>query len=1188
MYRTSGAKRRYVGGAGGADEVIGNNSGNTDNGDFLYYNAIIYGNSSNRFTVQPASAFFSEVRSLPLLTETAGWNMAVARLTTQGATEKLPILIPTLSGGSDSETIYNVGIKVDFSVYSAGQSPSAGSLVNMPTNTSSSKYYDTNYTVAGLPLIGSNPGYGVGYGYLDASTVTFNDVFQSYPDNPTGSIVLNIPAGFYSGLGAIASAINSALLALNTSGFVFPPNTNTGTGSGGQFTGFSYVVASGPGPSDANAILGFALKYTNDNGTGLANGTYFRGNAPFDTFPGNANPNNDVTITFTGGFASIFPTLPALHVYKTQPGVGQSTGGLGQAIIGFSNGPTPGSIFTYDPYPNANPFGPNNPNNSLALLSTNIGQTYTSASITGYITQVPISTYGNITIKPGGGGNLVTFFYCYLAGTVAVGDTLTPTSANGTGNPVAITAISPNPNPNFPGVYQVTFASQVNLINGVFAVTGTQSRSYVLYVNQYLYGGLVAGAQITNIAGNAVTGTNYTLGATQQGDGGWPLVTTASTATAGSVSAPVAMTISPPTGKSTFVGATTYNYFQVPLDYAPNTSATISWGYSAASIGPIGGYVFALSRQVIASDASVTYAPISYVSAKYNSNYSTGISPDYTSNLFVDSQARFFPGERVYMTVTPILPASTSNQFLTGPWNIVLTSFKYQNGTGFSYSATASAPIIFTPQHSAQPRWCTSYDWWARCVNNALQEAANNLESQLALSPYAGLTGGGGKGVGALSFVTSGTVIAGVPVAYTSSSGTLNVGSVMTSGTNFNGAIITAITSTSVTLNRTLTVDTNPYGFNAQNIVEGSTTLPATTYTYGIAYLLPNAVTGQIAPSTTLGGPTLSGSNGGIVTVAFTPPNTVTFTGTVGTSFTTTASVYTFTGIAAEASLDAYLRYDPPIISYDSPSGLFAINVNPLAIIGKSSVASQGSATAAAGLAGTTYISNQLAYKYRLYNGAMLDTSAAVGVGPLVFPGVGTSYIETWTIYFNEPLQNLMPFPIYKSLDADSSASDAFSNELTFHSSKLIAYDDPFTAESNSAGKEYVFSLSQEYVSTAAWSPYIGLAITTNSIPAQFETSGFTIVSSGQAPLPQIGNVTNPILFDLDFSLTNAHSVLQGITYSPTIYRWVSMAGGPLADIGFFVYLKKRDNTFEPWNLPADAMIDMKFLFSRRAGSQLT
>jgi hypothetical protein len=438
---------------------------------------------------------------------------------------------------------------------------------------------------------------------------------------------------------------------------------------------------------------------------------------------------------------------------------------------------------------------------------------------------------------------------------------------------------------------------------------------------------------------------------------------------------------------------------------------------------------------------------------------------------------------------------------------------------------------------------------------------------------------------GQVAITASTNIAKDTPVAYTavSPAGSVTVGSMLVSGGGVPTTsipIVTAITATQITFSvGGWTATGGTYVFQSYPFTSGTVALPAGSVVAGTPYYFSGSISGTIAPGSIVYGAGLPpASPAGQTTVLAVTYNSITFS----QGFTATASTYTFSNQFSELT-NALLRYDPPTIAYNAESGLFSMHVDPTMVIGSSLVPTQNTQT---GSSPTT--SGKLTNKYRLYNGVHLDGSYAVGQGPLLFPGVNMSYIETWTIYFNEPLQNLMPFPIAQSKDYDSSVTDAFSNQLSFFSSQLNAYPSQYiTSGLSSTSTQFVLSLNQEFNSTASWSPFIGFAITTNSIPAQMETSGSTVCTAGSTPLPQIGNTTHPVLFDYNFDQVTGHEILQGISYNPSVYRWVGLAGGPISDIGFYVYLKKRDGTYVAWNLPGDSMIDIKFLFSRHAGTQL-
>lgn len=702
--------------------------------------------------------------------------------------------------------------------------------------------------------------------------------------------------------------------------------------------------------------------------------------------------------------------------------------------------------------------------------------------------------------------------------------------------------------------------------------------------------------------------------------------------------------------------------FQVPRDYVPGSTATIQWVWYAGAIGPIGEWVFCLSRTL--ADGSIQ--PITQQIATQSS---TSYIP------YVDSQAVFVPGEFVSFSVFPVsgteLPngSSTSTETLTGPFGIILTSFLYQNAKRYTFNA--SAPVVAVPQHPVHPTWCTSYNHWSRNVTRALQTAAAGIETQLQTVPsqsvltYTTYCTGSGvagtaisvvpgnpippigsilaniiSGTGSFDFGTYVTGVGGTFGTYNniylsgnvSFTGTCNVtftyvgtqtsfsvtaGGVVTGGLTItplspsltaplnygvysqflsgnalastfpNSCYISSFSPTKLTLSNTgsaISATTGTLNFVSASGSIASVTLPAGSVTAGTPYVLASAPTNDIL----LGAIVVSGANvpnGTSIIGTGTNPYSLTFSA----SFTATATTYAFinlaqTTISGPPTLPK-LAYPAPSVSYSPSTNLFSLNAHPNSIIGRALTPSQENDANAA----STVPSQNYAYKYRLTNGSALDVSYAVLSGPIVFPttsGTPMSYFETWTVSFNEPLQALMPFPLVKSLDCDASLSDGTSNEIGFHGASLVVYDDPFSLESATTGKQYVLSLPQEFVCTGSWNPFVGLTITTSSIPVQLEGAGLTTCYSGRNSTTQTGGAAHAVLFDYNFDVTDAHSIVQGIDYNPQgILRWTGLTGGPLADLSFDVYLKKRNGTLVPLDLPADATIDLKLLFSKQSGA---
>jgi hypothetical protein len=426
-------------------------------------------------------------------------------------------------------------------------------------------------------------------------------------------------------------------------------------------------------------------------------------------------------------------------------------------------------------------------------------------------------------------------------------------------------------------------------------------------------------------------------------------------------------------------------------------------------------------------------------------------------------------------------------------------------------------------------------------------------------------------------------------VAYTLNSAPTNelqLGAVIVSGANApNGTSIIGLETIGGGFRTNDTSITPGTGFGiiagsaTGNILLGSTfSAGGTNFYITLVNLAGNSLTASIVGSSSTTPVTGLTAGATYLTNAY----TITFSQT----FTATASTYTFLNLLAHTPFQTTaplprLAYPAPTVSYSPATNLFSINAHPGSIIGKSLNPSQENDANASNVALQNYV-----YKYRLSNGSALDTSYAVLSGPIVFPstnGTPMSYFETWTISFNEPLQALMPFPLVKSLDVDSSMSDGFSNEIGFGGASLVPFDNPFSFESAASGKQYVLSLPQEFVCTGSWNPFVGITITTSTVPVQLEGAGRTTCYSGVAPPPVTGGAAHAILFDYNFDVTEAHAIVQGIDYNPQgVLRWTNLTGGPLADISFNIYLKRRDGTLVPLDLPSDASIDIKLLFSKQ------
>lgn len=127
---------------------------------------------------------------------------------------------------------------------------------------------------------------------------------------------------------------------------------------------------------------------------------------------------------------------------------------------------------------------------------------------------------------------------------------------------------------------------------------------------------------------------------------------------------------------------------------------------------------------------------------------------------------------------------------------------------------------------------------------------------------------------------------------------------------------------------------------------------------------------------------------------------------------------------------------------------------------------------------------------------------------------------------------------------------------------------------------QYEMLFNQEYENTSAWSPFTGLAITSNIIPAVEEASGINITPTSGA-VQASGNSSVNIIFDLDLTQDTIHQLQSGIAFTPAAYRWAKLKSSALSGIDLNFFLRKRDGTYIPWNLTNGGTISAKLMFCR-------
>ena len=184
--------------------------------------------------------------------------------------------------------------------------------------------------------------------------------------------------------------------------------------------------------------------------------------------------------------------------------------------------------------------------------------------------------------------------------------------------------------------------------------------------------------------------------------------------------------------------------------------------------------------------------------------------------------------------------------------------------------------------------------------------------------------------------------------------------------------------------------------------------------------------------------------------------------------------------------------------------------------------------------------------------------------------------LENFTIAKNLACANWLPFPALVNYDFDANTAYSALGNPRLTSGTVIL--DNSGMYSNDSGVTYL--ISQEYDASANWCPYIGLTITTSTIPSMSEMFGKSLITLGTVS-PTIGEASAAVLFDMDLTGDSAHSYLNGISFSPTIMRFNSLTGSSLSTIAFQVFLRRRDGSLDPWDVPKYGCLDLKLLFQR-------
>lgn len=204
-----------------------------------------------------------------------------------------------------------------------------------------------------------------------------------------------------------------------------------------------------------------------------------------------------------------------------------------------------------------------------------------------------------------------------------------------------------------------------------------------------------------------------------------------------------------------------------------------------------------------------------------------------------------------------------------------------------------------------------------------------------------------------------------------------------------------------------------------------------------------------------------------------------------------------------------------------------------------------------------------------------------------ISPSTPSTVTTRLRLYFNENLRNMLPFNAIRFAETDGEDGRAFAVDTMGSCQGYIA--SPNTCYNSSQTGTVVAPevvVSQPYNSTASWPPYVGLAITSQQIPAVPESSGSVRVgSSGDSGTSSTSLNTVPVIFDLDFASQFAHDACAGVSFVPSQFRFAKLKDAPLTGIDFRLLLKRRDGSYEEWDTSDDGVVSVKLMFVKGQGA---
>lgn len=127
--------------------------------------------------------------------------------------------------------------------------------------------------------------------------------------------------------------------------------------------------------------------------------------------------------------------------------------------------------------------------------------------------------------------------------------------------------------------------------------------------------------------------------------------------------------------------------------------------------------------------------------------------------------------------------------------------------------------------------------------------------------------------------------------------------------------------------------------------------------------------------------------------------------------------------------------------------------------------------------------------------------------------------------------------------------------------------------------------VTQDFISTASWSPVQSLVFTTSLMPINAEIT--TLPNQFYDELNMSNNTQNPlkqkIITDFNIPYDRATDARAYITYTPTVLRWISLnSQGPINDIDIkLFFLDKNSGNLIPVQLPNNSSCKLKLQFKR-------